>query len=51
MKKILAIMATIALMASCVSTTVVPGDDDSRLNEAQRLEKHDDYVPWWKYEF
>ena len=44
-------MATIALMASCVSTTVVPGDDDSRLNEAQRLEKHDDYVPWWKYEF
>lgn len=41
-------VASIVLFAtSCVS--IQP--DDEHLNDAQRLEKHDDYIPWWKYEF
>ncbi len=42
-------VASIVLFAtSCVS---VVDYDDTKLNDAQRLEQNDSYIPWWKYEF
>ncbi len=46
MKKLFAVLALAVMLASCVSTTPAQ-QDDGKLNDAQMLEKHDLFVPWW----
>ena len=43
----IAIATLMLFLGSCVSTTTV---EEEQLNDAQRLEKYDNYVPWWLQE-
>ena len=41
----------VLLASSCSTTSSVNGQNGVEMNDAQLLEQHDDYVPWWKFNF